>query len=224
MPTLPQPHRAIPQREQERTWASRQHAGRAWYNSKRWRGRRAQQLTEQPLCEECLRQNVVTAATDADHLIPHRWSEESFWNGQLQSLCHECHSVKTRREQQAATGQRRYVICGLPGSGKTTWMREHAKPGDITWDVDAIATAVFGLPTWPRPHDVGRALWVMRNALLRNADQISGDVYVVVTDAENAAALARDLGAEVVTMECSDEERSRRLRERDERKMSTREA
>lgn len=36
----------------------------------------------------------------------------------------------------------RFVICGPPGSGKTTWVRERARPGDLVWDFDDVAAVV----------------------------------------------------------------------------------
>jgi 5-methylcytosine-specific restriction endonuclease McrA len=74
------------------------------YNKARWNGphgRRAQQLSKEPLCRMCLAQGRVTAATVADHIIPHNGNEDLFWNGELQSLCDadpwRCHSSRKQR-------------------------------------------------------------------------------------------------------------------------------
>lgn len=43
-----------------------------------------------------------------------------------------------------------YIITGPPAAGKTTWVRDHAKPGDITIDFDTIAATLSpGLPRDP---------------------------------------------------------------------------
>lgn len=43
-----------------------------------------------------------------------------------------------------------YVVTGPPAAGKTTWVREHAKPGDITIDYDTLAQALSpDLPSDP---------------------------------------------------------------------------
>ena len=68
----------------------------AWhrlYNSKRWRAYRDQQLRKEPLCAFCAKDGRVTAATVADHRIPHKGDLNLFWDAEnLQSLCGPCHS------------------------------------------------------------------------------------------------------------------------------------
>jgi 5-methylcytosine-specific restriction protein A len=45
-----------------------------------------------------MKEGSVKAATDVDHVIPHRGNERLFWDeGNWQALCHECHSAKTAR-------------------------------------------------------------------------------------------------------------------------------
>lgn len=62
------------------------------------------QLADEPLCRTCAKAGRVTAATIADHVIPHRGDERLFFEGELQSLCDEapwrCHSkVKQQAER-----------------------------------------------------------------------------------------------------------------------------
>ena len=69
----------------ERPWAR-------WYGLQRWRDRAALQMKLQPLCCMCLKQNKVTPAYVADHIIPHHGNASLFWYGELQSLCAAHHS------------------------------------------------------------------------------------------------------------------------------------
>lgn len=62
--------------------------------AKRW-------LMDNPLCVACLKHDVVTAATDCDHIIPFRGNDELKWReGNHQSLCKACHAAKTLRESR----------------------------------------------------------------------------------------------------------------------------
>lgn len=77
-----------------------------WYSSKRWQLRRLQQLQHDPLCAMCLKDNQVTAATVADHVVPHRGDPTLFWQGELQSLCsHHHNSHKQQLETKGYTNE-----------------------------------------------------------------------------------------------------------------------
>ncbi|MES2819803.1 MAG: HNH endonuclease signature motif containing protein [Pseudomonadota bacterium] len=64
-------------------------------NSAAWKRLRAQVLAEEPLCRACAASGLVSKATDVDH-ISNDGDDNSRDN--LQPLCHECHSCKTRAE------------------------------------------------------------------------------------------------------------------------------
>ena len=63
----------------------------------RWQQFRARYLVQHPLCVECGKHGRVTAATDVDHITPHRGDMIKFWQGPFQSLCGPCHKAKTGR-------------------------------------------------------------------------------------------------------------------------------
>lgn len=46
------------------------------------------------------------------------------------------------------------VVCGPPGSGKSSYVRERAAPGDLTVDLDALASALSGLPWYDQPDGI----------------------------------------------------------------------
>lgn len=63
-----------------------------------WRKLRAQQLCDEPLCRHCKARGVLKFATDVDHVTPIANGGAELDQSNLQSLCHTCHSQKTRSE------------------------------------------------------------------------------------------------------------------------------
>jgi 5-methylcytosine-specific restriction protein A len=56
-------------------------------------------LAMNPWCAECLKKGIYTAATETDHIIPHKGNLKLFWDrNNWQPLCHSCHSKKTATE------------------------------------------------------------------------------------------------------------------------------
>lgn len=69
------------------------------YRSGQWLALRRVQLSLQPFCVLCQRAGRYTLAGEVDHIVPHRNNEALFYDPlNLQSLCHQCHSLKTARE------------------------------------------------------------------------------------------------------------------------------
>ena len=99
MPVAPPPHRSLvaPPPKDERPSAARRGYGR------RWRRMREVQLRREPLCRACAARGIVAAATDVDHIVPRRLGGAN-GRGNLQSLCHGCHSGKTRAEAGEGRG------------------------------------------------------------------------------------------------------------------------
>jgi len=80
-------------REKPRETSSKRGYGYKWQQAgKGWLGKH-------PLCVHCQEQGRVVAATDVDHIVPHKGDMQLFWDRtNWQSLCHSCHSVKTATE------------------------------------------------------------------------------------------------------------------------------
>ena len=75
-----------------RASASKRLYGYRWQVQREW----FLQQPENALCRDCLAQGITTAATDVDHVIPHRGDLGLFWDqDNWQSLCKSCHSRKT---------------------------------------------------------------------------------------------------------------------------------
>lgn len=69
------------------------------YKSAAWASIRAGQLSAYPLCAGCQSRGLVRAASVVDHVVPWRAvGAEAFRANRFQSLCPDCHSVKTGLE------------------------------------------------------------------------------------------------------------------------------
>jgi 5-methylcytosine-specific restriction protein A len=74
-----------------------------WYTDRKWRKKRAAHLAKEPLCRMCKKQGKVTAAQVVDHIEPHKGDRQKFWFGEVQSLCHPCHSGTKARMEHGKT-------------------------------------------------------------------------------------------------------------------------
>lgn len=73
---------------------------RRWYHTVAWQALRRDVLREEPCCRECLTQGLSVAATQVDHIVPHRGDSGRFWDRQnLAGLCATCHARKTQQGQ-----------------------------------------------------------------------------------------------------------------------------
>lgn len=74
-------------------------AGAEFYRTKRWRDGSKAFLARNPLCADCGDLGQVVAASEVDHVTPHRGDAQLMWDRKnWQSLCKRCHSRKTARE------------------------------------------------------------------------------------------------------------------------------
>lgn len=87
-----------PEQRKRESDKDRGHAAARGYGY-RWQKARKAYLAKHPLCVACYRQGRVTAASEVDHITPHRGDRALFWDSaNWQALCKPCHSAKTARE------------------------------------------------------------------------------------------------------------------------------
>lgn len=150
----------------------------------------------------CASQGHLILGEVVDHILPHKQDQRLMWDlNNYQTLCATCHNRKTGSEGgivYVKTPAHRTVVTGVPGSGKTTWVRQHARPGDIVFDLDAIANTVSMLPAFPRPPHVADACLAMRDGLIEwlMRDTLS-TVFMIVTDTREAQQIAEQIRANV---------------------------
>jgi 5-methylcytosine-specific restriction enzyme A len=71
-----------------------------WFNTRRWKRLRRLQLAKQPLCQQCLAQNIIKIANVVHHKEQHKGNYELFWHSELESVCEHCHNGKLQREEK----------------------------------------------------------------------------------------------------------------------------
>ena len=136
--------------------ATRYH-GDAIYQTARWKRESLAFRKRNPDCAIC-----GQPAQSVDHIDPRAdfWEQDNW-----QALCWPCHRRKT-----AAQGKRYTcpvtLVCGPPGSGKSTYVAERLYPGDVVCDLDAIVAAITAQPLHTKPVAALPLAWEMRDAFL----------------------------------------------------------
>ena len=156
-----------------------------FYHSTEWKHKR-QEILERDygLCQRC-----GMDAELVDHIIPSKddWSDR-LNNDNLQSLCRGCHKIKTKREwMKHHKGLERYmninIICGLPASGKSTYVKRHMTEHDLIYDYDELMHALSGLPMQQGNHDLHDYITLFFDQMLRKlkAEQTFNNVWIIKT-------------------------------------------
>ena len=195
-----------------------------------WQKARRMYLRRNPLCLNCLSKGKTTAATVVDHIIPHRGNKTLFWDqGNWQSLCAPCHNAKTFRETIGRSWGDQMpsvtVVCGPPGSGKTTWVRGRARSGDLILDLDTIWQALTGLPMYDRPDPLTSFVLAARDTIMRRllnpSDVLHAWVIKGAPKAREREEFAQGYNAEIVVLAVPVSECMRRIA-LDERRVADR--
>lgn len=115
---------------------------------------------------------------------------------------HRCHNKIHDRLGLTYTKQV-YLVYGSPMSGKTTWVKNNANPGDLIVDMDSIWKCISGQPRYTKPNRLKQIAFAVRDDLIDmvrtrrgnwlNAYLIGG--YPLISERER---LIRSLGAREV--------------------------
>lgn len=110
----------------------------------------------------------------------------------VSNVCNRCAFTKTNN----------IVICGKPGSGKSTKALEMLGDG-ILWDLDLIAESLN--PQFAdyhsRPDDVVSLLLTLRQVIVAKARKTDRPVIIVVSRLNTARAIANTIGAELIDLD-----------------------
>ena len=113
-------------------------------------------------------------------------------------------------------GREVYVVYGPPLAGKTTWVRNNAKAGDLIIDIDSIWEAISGQPRYDKPNRLKAVAFKVRDTLIEavrfrlgkwnNAFVIGG--YALASDRER---IVKELGAKEIYIASTRDECLQRL-------------
>lgn len=193
-------------------WAS------SLYNTQMWRNFRNALIAERgSRCELCGR--VIT--NDAD-LVAHHVIELTPENindmkvalnpDNIKIICRDCHDIVHHRYKGAGTNQKQvYVVYGAPCSGKTTFVKNMAKRGDLIVDVDMLFYAVSGRPMYDKPRSLNKIVFNMRDLLLDNIRTRYGkwsNAYIIggYPHKVDRDELRRKLNAQIIYIKADKEE------------------
>lgn len=202
--------------------ATRPQSGERGYTAD-WRAVRRQYLAAHPQCQH---EGCTAPACEVDHIysVAERPDLRLSWSN-LRGFCKHHHSQRTARDQSfgmSAEARARTwptdlrpsavpltIVCGPPGSGKSTWVREHAGPHDVVIDMDVIKAELAGTAIYSaEPRWTGPAL-EERNRMLRSlASRHSGEqhAFFIVSAPEPAEQQwwQRQLGGTVHVMDADE--------------------
>ena len=168
------------------------------YSSKRWRLKREHILRRDRWLDQVqLRQGSRAEATVVHHILPaQEWPEYQWEDWNLISVSDATHRKVHEKYTKDLTplgwelaqeiaerqGIKLYtvtMVIGLPGSGKSTWIKDHLGTG-ICYDLDSIAAAFrLTVPHAEEPHAGARRMAAaMRSAWLVQAPRYSRKIFI----------------------------------------------
>lgn len=181
-PPIHNPHKATRQQQgdkrKQQADKQRPTAVKRGYGGQ-WQKARVGYLTHHPLCFLCEQQNIKVLATVVDHINPHKGDMTLFWDkNNWQPLCKPCHDRKTVKQDERWGASLQLlkdlkpskipltIVCGPPGSGKTTYVSKYASPYDLIIDVDSIKAKLSGLAWYQADIEWLKPALAYRNKLL----------------------------------------------------------
>lgn len=187
-----------------------------FYNSRAWRTLRERLIVEANfLCADCgesyLKESAQLVGHHVKELTPENVQDANVAlnPSNIKIICRKCHD-KAHERFAYDGGQKVYLVYGAPCSGKSTYVNQLARRGDLIVDLDAIYSAISVCQYHEHSNSVKRAAFAVRDTLLEQIRLRVGfwrDAFVVggYPRKLHREQLAARLGAEVVLVETTPE-------------------
>ena len=165
------------------------------YKSKRWQAKREAILRrDKYICQYFKRFGKFREAEHVHHIYPaDEYPEYAFEDWNLISLSKEAHNMMHERTTGALTVEgkklqervkrptEKILVCGLPGTGKTTYVKDHLG-GGLAFDLDYLVAAFRLSDPKENPTEAARRL---ANDLLQGfankATEYAPKIYIIRT-------------------------------------------
>ena len=189
----------------------------SFYASSRWMKLRAALIAERgPRCEQCGKLERDPSKLTGHHMIdltPENVGDASISLNPkyIKIVCRDCHDAVHQRFGHENTGRQVYLVYGMPGSGKSTYVQQYARRGDLIVDMDLLYQAVSGLPMHNKPDVLLSNVYALYDLLLDQVKSRYGKWYNAFIvggfpDRWQREKLADDLGAELIFCDATREE------------------
>ena len=143
--------------------------------------------------------------------------EVSLNSANIRLVHHRCHNkIHNKLGNMSYSLRKVYLVYGSPLSGKSSWVNEVMNEGDLVVDIDSIWQCVSGCSRYTKPNRLRSIAFGVRDYLIdsvrmrrgkwQNAYVIGG--YPLISERER---LAKELDAELVYVDTSQEECLSRL-------------
>lgn len=137
----------------------------------------------------------------------------------IAALCVRVIIASARQERAVDLGMlvgfimNRYIVAGCPCAGKSTYVREVSKPGDLVYDYDTLHQALSGQPAHHHLVDIRPYVLAARDEIFRQLEVHKQQSAWLITSAykvDELERLSKRFEAEIIFLEVGSEEAHRR--------------
>ncbi|TCJ05053.1 HNH endonuclease signature motif containing protein [Cytobacillus praedii] len=201
---------------------------KSFYASEEWVNLRLQLINERKnICNRC-KETIAKSKDIIGHYIIELTPENvndrmiSLNPENIEIVCFDCHNKEHKRFGYQSEREV-FLVYGPPMSGKSTFVKENIRRGDIVIDMDQLYSAVSMLPYYDKPDNLFSNVMGIHNQLIDNIKTRFGkwnNAWIIggYADRYKRNRLADDLGAELIFCDISKEECLRRLEVDEDRK------